>query len=721
MLDATMKPPEPSQETRGARVRWSMFLQSLCVWLTTWEVYPLLLVGGFLRLYQLNITEFDDDQALVFRMARDAITHGLLPATSNIASIRIDNPPAVIYLLMAPASISANPLGGALLVALLNIVAVLLTYLFVRRYFGRLAAVLAASFYATATLPLHFSRFIWQQNMIAPFVVLFLFALYRGAVDRRKGWLFPALFLLGLLIQLHETTVLLVVPLLLAILLAPETVRWRDLIYGALSLLLIYSTYIMWEIATNFFDVRILLSVSKFPAHIDSTALTYYQDIFSPYSQIPTNPHTFIYQLYPVLFWLRLLMPLLVVSGLVVAATVFLLSFPPRSNTSNAPGETSVPASKLWLRLWQGWTRFRSSPERCGMLLLLTWQIVPLLMLSRHSVPIFPYYVLFLVPGPFILIGLLIERLSGWLRQGGPRWTIPRYCLYIFIAIVLIVQTVGTTAELFDETSGNIRHGTGYNSLTYLENALHEAGQLATRRHLRHIYISSDQYSQTALRYLAEQIHTPTTVFDASNCLVLPGSDNGPAVYLVDPGDLLALALLSRFASVSLIDQPPRLGGDPYQLSIVQPLPPGGVNASNQRFVNNLQLLSANAEIIHAGSATLLATRWTFLRSMPVVYRSTYTYSISATMQASGNTLSNQRSNCVFSSMQAGDQLVVTFPLSSTALSPMQVSFTGRYYITQPHNIAAGPLQLENVRDQRTIPATLQNSSGGNTLILKLP
>ena len=168
--------------------------------ISAWELYPILLVAAFLRLYQLNITEFDEDQATVFRMARDAVMHGLLPATGNIASIRINNPPAVIYLLMVPAAFSSNPLWGALLVALLNIAAILLTYIFVRRYFGRLVAALAAAFYATASMPLHFSRFIWQQNMIAPFVVLFLFALFRGVVDRRKGWLFPALFLLGLLV-----------------------------------------------------------------------------------------------------------------------------------------------------------------------------------------------------------------------------------------------------------------------------------------------------------------------------------------------------------------------------------------------------------------------------------------------------------------------------------------------------------------------------------------
>src|ERR1700694_4721277 len=243
-------------------------------WLSAWEVYPIVLIAAFLRLYQLNASGFDEDQTMVFRMARDALVHGLLPATSNIASIRIVNPPGVIYLLMLPAAFSANPFGAVVFVALLNVLAVLLTYIFTRRYFGRLTAVVAALLYATASEPVFFSRFIWQQNMIAPFVVLFFFALFWGVMERRKGWLFPSLFLLGLLVQLQETTILLAIPLALAILLAPETVRWRDLAFGLLSLVLIFFTYLLWEISTKFFDVTVILNFSKLPSHIDNIAFT---------------------------------------------------------------------------------------------------------------------------------------------------------------------------------------------------------------------------------------------------------------------------------------------------------------------------------------------------------------------------------------------------------------------------------------------------------------
>src|SRR2546421_3873706 len=86
------------------------FIRLLSFIASTWEVYLILLVAGFLRFYQINTTELDEDQAKLYRLAYDAVHHALLPVTSNVASIGITNPPGVIYLFMPLAALSANPL-----------------------------------------------------------------------------------------------------------------------------------------------------------------------------------------------------------------------------------------------------------------------------------------------------------------------------------------------------------------------------------------------------------------------------------------------------------------------------------------------------------------------------------------------------------------------------------------------------------------------------------
>src|SRR2546421_8738740 len=709
--------------THAAQSRWHMSMHIIRSWLSAWEVYPIVLIAACLRLYQLNASEFDEDQTMVFRMARDALVHGLLPATSNIASIRIVNPPGVIYLLMLPAAFSANPLWAVVFVALLNVLAVLLTYIFTRRYFGRLTAVLAALLYATASEPVFFSRFIWQQNMIAPFVVLFFFALFWGVRERRKGWLFPALFLLGLLVQLQETTILLAIPLALAILLAPETVRWRDLAFGLLSLVLIFFTYLLWEISTKFFDVTVILNFSKLPSHIDNIALTYYWDFFSPYDRLPTNTQTLLYQLVPVLSWLRRIMLVLVVCGFATAVVGIVLSFTRSNAVRDASGkhEASSRISRIragWNRFWRWWTNFRAAPVRSGLILLLAWQIVPLLILSRHAVTLYPYYLLMLMPGPFILIGLFIDRSAAWLRRPERRWTIARYGIYAFTCLVLIAQVLGTAAGLIDEVSGNNKHGLNYNTLGSLQSALSEADQLAQQRHLHHVYVTSDQFTQVPLRYLAEQMRTPTTVFDATHCLLLPNPAGGPAVFLVGPYDQFALFLLRQYATATLIDQPARLGSAPFSLLLVQPLLQTIPGTSNQSFAHHLQLLDNQAQSLTYNNRLLLVTRWQFLRSQQPIYRTTYTYAITASFNAGGSTVPEVRSLCVATSMLSGDQLIATFPLPVSTLIPRSISISARYIVTHPYDFTVGPIHLENILDQGSVPVTLQTMGGSERLML---
>src|SRR5207244_3557660 len=126
----------------------------------------------------------------------------------------------------------------------------------------RVADTISAALCTTAQTTIIFSRFICQPTLLAPFIILFLFALFWGVVERRKGWLFPALSLLGIMYQLHELTLLLAVPLLAACLLAPRTIRLRDLILACVFLLLIFAPYLVWEVNTKFADLHTALGLA---------------------------------------------------------------------------------------------------------------------------------------------------------------------------------------------------------------------------------------------------------------------------------------------------------------------------------------------------------------------------------------------------------------------------------------------------------------------------
>jgi len=709
---------DSKQTAKEIHSQRSAFLRKIGSWFCIWELYPILGIAAFLRFYQLTTTEFDADQALIFQMARDAINHGLIPATGIIASIRIANPPAVVYLFMIPAAISSNPLWGAIFVGLLNIIGVLLTYIFVRRYYGRIASIIASLLYATAAEPLHFNRFIWQLNIIAPFVVLFIFALFWGVVDRRKGWLFPALVLLGILIQLHITIVILSSLLLVALVLSPGTVRLRDLALGLTFLLLLFSTYLLWEFSIKFADLNILLQISKLHSHFDLTALNYYGFFLNPYVNIPTNTNSLEYKLVPLLKWLSPTMAIFIVCGLALI-TIGVISSQQlwkrdsgvdvESRTSRHPVRRSLETVRTL------WADFRATPQRCGYFLLLCWQIVPIIILSRHSVPVFPYYLLMVLPGPFIIIGILLSLVVHWLKRPGWMWNIPRYGVYVFTCLVIVAQLTGSMAGLVDEASGTNLHGYTYNTLNSLQDALAEADHVARQRHLNHVYITTNQFTQVALRYLAEQVQTPTTLFDASRCLVLPNPADGPAVLLVGPYDKLTSVLLGQFATSTLIDRPERLGGAPFQLFIVKPITIA-LSRSTSSFLNNLQLLDKQVRHFSYDNSLWLVTHWRLLRSTSPGYRTTYTYTMRALLN--GNRGPGISSQCISTSMRPGDQLIVAFQVPRATVLPVSVTISATSYTTMPYNLLSGPFHLETFRDQSTPQTTLTTLDDRDTITL---
>src|SRR5205823_10052468 len=130
--------------------------------------------------------------------------------------------------------------------------------------------------------------------------------------------------------------------------------------------------------------------------------------------------------------------------------------------------------------------------------------------------------------------------------------------------------------------------------------------QVAQHRHLNRVYITMSSYDDTltALPFLAEQMRTPTTLFDAASCLVLPAPGDGPAVLLVRSTDKVVATLLSHFGTVTLVDQPPLLGTSPFQLYIVTPSAPDlQPPSARNEFVKHLQLLAPQAQQLSLGTS----------------------------------------------------------------------------------------------------------------------
>nr|MDQ2716155.1 glycosyltransferase family 39 protein [Chloroflexota bacterium] len=624
------------------------------------------------------------------------------------------------------------------MVGLFTVAAIVLTYFFTRRYYGRLAGIMAALLYATAAKPLNYARFIWQPNLMPPFVILFLFALYLGVVERRKGWLFPALLLLGILYQMHAITLLLAIPLLCALVLAPGTLRWRDVGFAVVVLAIIFFPYVLWEFFTHFADLHTIFSLAKHPAHIDRQALDFYMYFLSPYDHQSTYAGSALFALAHWIGWLRLVMVLLVLASFALVSMLLLFPDGKQAETPGAEDAETV-TTPGGVRGW--WRALRADPARCGLALLLVWQIVPLLILTRHSIDLHSQYFFMFMPGPFILVGILIAKVVAFsqaLRTGADGvdtaslpvpWLSPhqgailRYCMYGLAVLVIGTQLVGSTAAVIDTSSGGFSDRSFqpypyHNDLNSLRNALTSADQLAQQRHLNRVYVTVDPATHSAISYLSAFMHTPTTLFDASRCLVLPGPTSGPALLLVGPYDILTNALVGDFATAHPVAQLPRLGGPPFSLYEVSPEPQHPASSPAGAFVSDLQPLNAQTMALNGGKAPWLVTRWTMLRAARSALHTTYNYTVFATPLPAGSGQQSMQSACTFTALRAGDQLLAAFDLPPGGVAARAVSLGVQSSVTQPYNPVYGPFHLETDASNTTPWTTLRTDSGQESVTL---
>lgn len=669
--------------------------------LRAWEMYAIVLIAALLRLYGIATTQFDSDQAKIFRMAYDAVHHGMLVATANGASLPLLNPPATIYFLMLPAAFSSDPVWAAVMTALLAIAAVWLTYILTRRYFGRLAGSLAALLYATAGYPIIYSRFIWNQNFLLLFIPIFILILLQGVIERRKGWLAFAIPLLGLLYQFHGSSSLLATALLVALLLSPGTLRWRDAFFGALGLLLIYSPYLLWERYNHFHDIQVLLTATGQGSQIDNLAFLYYQQFLTPYNDLFTKVQTVLKPLsHPFIVSGSIVTILTILAG----ATALLSGLFPRGNATEN-------RERGGLIRW--YHRLCTDPASCGLLLLFVWQMGPLLLLIHHSINLYQHYLIILLPGPFIVLGIFLAGLITWAQHTLPWPRITPRALYL-ITLLLIAAQLGSSAAIirslslgsFKESDWSSRY---YNDLNTLQSTVKHTDEVAQRMHLNHIYISTDDIMREALQYLSEHTQTATTVF-SDNCLTLPGS--GPALMLVGPYSSTLNALVRQYASTTLLEKIPRLSGGPFWLYKIEPLT-RPTQATRATFTQELQLQTVDR--FELGQSKLAVTHWNMLRAAASNYQTSYSYEFTNLAQnGPGN---NQI--CTLTALRAGDELLVPFSLPASNQMEIQASF----HTTSPlvvKLLPGLPIPFETAMESSSVPIRLQTSDGKNTVMVTI-
>ena len=683
------------------------------VWWMSWEFYLLILLAVGLRFYRIDTAQYMTDHTMLYQMAHDAVAHGLWPISANGASTGLLLPPLFVYIMMIPATITPNPMAGNVLIALWNVTVVLLTYLFVRRYYGRLAGAITALLYATAANVIVFSRDIWQPDMLPLCAVLLLFLLFRGVVERKPYWFLPSILLIGVMYQFHSTAVYLVALLLVAVILGFKTLRWWELPLAILGFLLLFAPYLYLEYRTHLADIRILFHVARRQAFFNGDVLRLYRMFVSSYVFNPLRQHDDTHLIasnnHSILLTTPLhgiaqfdplesrLMEVLLVAG--IGTFILRVLWPGRS-----------PERRRWFIRVQEWLAF---PWRRGLLLLLVWQGTALFFL-RHSTFVYSHYLLYLIPGPFIIIGILLSTLVKWAQPLSFPWEqLVRYGVYAMVGLIVLMQTVGSAGWLIDHANGNFNSNAAnpqYFDLATIQRIVNTTDQLAQQRHLAHVYIDIHGDDEAAVSYLAQFAHTPMEVLDSAQCLVVPSVQSGPVVYVTDPNRPDIDALLQHYTTATQVGEIEHPGGMPFKLYILSTRPE--IQRPLQ-LSGGVQLLSQQADIAHiSNNQKMLMTRWGIKNTYMPQSRTVYNY-VFFLHHRKFNRSGTERI-CHVSRTWTGDELIPFYGFNGNISRYLAMGI--ETFISAPQHYDHGALKMV-VFNYANTPSVTLHTTNGNSLI----
>lgn len=116
------------------------------------------------------------------------------------------------YYIMAPALLLSNfnPIGPAILNALLGALTVALTWWVARSWFGKVAGVLAGLFMAISPVAIIYSRSSWNPNPMPLFSLLAVFGLYKVWQKKDYCWLIITAIAFAFAMQMHYLGLLLI-------------------------------------------------------------------------------------------------------------------------------------------------------------------------------------------------------------------------------------------------------------------------------------------------------------------------------------------------------------------------------------------------------------------------------------------------------------------------------------------------------------------------------
>ena len=570
----------------------------------------IMLVAAYLRLSKLELTEFKLDEAHVCSKAAEFLASGRPPLVSIGSSVGAANPPLFIYLTAIPVSLSKNPTVIAGFIALLNVGAVLGCYLLTREYLGEKAGLIATLLFAVSPWAVFYSRKIWAQDLLPPFVGLFFAAVFSTIVKRKPRQLILVFLWLACLIQLHLSA-LAFIPLVVLLCLAFRSrISLIPLLAGLLVFALIFAPYIYYDATHDWINLRTFIEVSRGPAAFDLKSAQYATQIISGQGYQALAGASFERFLAEIMgfTWLNAVETWLLIGGVACLA---------------------------W-QVLRGWCRRREdgvSDETVKFTILLSWLLVPVLFYVRHTTPVYPHYFILLYPVQFIIIGVFVTRMLDWLSSLADSlnpWPLVRFLAGRILPISIVTLILGLAlwqvhlTEAFysfvdrNDTTGG--HGLPVKYYLQVAESLKRLAEGAQVLILSEGDVPAWHETPAVFGFLLQPEITPRFI-NYQEALVFPRVDT---LYLLAPGDTPAVSVLDGYAEELISERISLRGGpdafrfyrsDAESLTSIQAsLADGDTPAALD---NGVEILGYDVSgEVNPGSTLRLALYWT-VRAVP--------------------------------------------------------------------------------------------------------
>ncbi len=351
----------------------------------------LLLLAAILRMGWPGLTEFKSDEARLTLLAMEMVEGKHFPIRGISSSVGLANFPMSVWLYAIPLLIWNHVYAATLFTGLLNVLAVLGCYWFVRRYWGVEAALAATLMFAVSPWAIHHSRKIWAQNLLPFFVMGWGITGALAFIEKRPKIIIFHIMSMAIAIQVHLAGAALFPATLLMFLIFRHRIKFHMVLIGGVIAGLTLLPFIYYII------------------NIESHIFSNLSDTMSPQRSLDGQVLSYA--------WL-----------LTTGADIHSLTGAEAYPDYQAQVPDISPVHMLWGVLvlggfgWLVWLTYRKWSNRkqtteVGFLVII-WVLSPLLFFSWPRLPIALHYLLPIYPAQYIMAGILFSCL---VKEGGYR------------------------------------------------------------------------------------------------------------------------------------------------------------------------------------------------------------------------------------------------------------------------------------------------------------